>query len=60
MGIDSLSRLKKMRLKLFEKGFSQSNEDSVMCCFRYTDMKVDDITTNHRVSTWKSLVRSRL
>jgi hypothetical protein len=43
--IASLGQLEKLRLKLNQKGFMQSSEDTVMCRFRYDDIKVDVMST---------------
>lgn len=43
--IASLGELEALRKKLIEKGFYQSNEDDVICRFRYSDIKVDVMAT---------------
>jgi len=43
--IASLVELEEVRTKLTKKGFYQSNEDDVMCRFRYKDIKVDVMST---------------
>lgn len=43
--IASLNQLEKLRVKLNQRGFIQSSEDSVMCRFRYDDIKVDVMST---------------
>lgn len=43
--IRSLRELEVIRLKLTEKGFYQSSEDSVICRFRFDDILVDVMST---------------
>ncbi len=43
--IVTLGELENLRLKLLDKGFTQSMEDDVICRFRYEDMKVDVMST---------------
>lgn len=45
MEIASLSELEQIREELNRKGFYQSSEDSVICRFRYEDIKVDVMST---------------
>ncbi|MCH6199450.1 nucleotidyl transferase AbiEii/AbiGii toxin family protein [Aquiflexum sp. LQ15W] len=45
MEIDNLSQLESMRESITNKGFYQSSEDSVICRFRYDDVKVDLMST---------------
>lgn len=45
MEIASLSELEKIREALIQKGFYQTNEDNVICRFRYEDIKVDVMAT---------------
>jgi len=45
MEIASLSELESIRQTLVQKGFYQSHEDSVVCRFRYEDIKVDVMAT---------------
>ncbi|MFA9388747.1 MAG: nucleotidyl transferase AbiEii/AbiGii toxin family protein [Prolixibacteraceae bacterium] len=43
--IASLGELESLRQELYNKGFSQSHEDNVVCRFRYEDIKVDVMGT---------------
>jgi predicted nucleotidyltransferase len=45
MEIASLGELEKIREELIQKGFYQTNEDNVICRFRYEDIKVDVMAT---------------
>ena len=45
MEIASLGELEQIREELIRKGFYQSSEDSVICRFRYEDIKVDVMST---------------
>ncbi len=45
MQIETLGELEKIRMDLRKKGFYQSPEDTVVCRFRYEDIKVDVMAT---------------
>lgn len=45
LSVASLSELEKIRLKLVERGFTQTAEDNVICRFRYEGVKVDVMNT---------------
>ncbi len=45
MKIASLTELESIRQELTQRGFIQSSEDSVICRFRYKDLKVDVMAT---------------
>jgi len=45
LAIASLVALENLRLKLNEKGFTQSAEDNVVCRFRFEDIVVDVMST---------------
>jgi len=45
MVIISFGELESIRQKLIRKGFKQSQEDNVICRFRYEDIKVDVMST---------------
>lgn len=45
MEITSLSQLEAIRETITQKGFYQSSEDTVICRFRYEDIKVDLMST---------------
>ncbi|MBK7957007.1 MAG: nucleotidyl transferase AbiEii/AbiGii toxin family protein [Bacteroidetes bacterium] len=45
LSITTLNDLENLRLELLKRGFSQTSEDSVICRFRYKDIKVDVMNT---------------
>lgn len=45
MEIASVGKLEAIRVELTNKGFYQSSEDSIICRFRYDDIKVDVMAT---------------
>ena len=56
MEIASLTELETIRQELSDRGFVQSSEDSVICRFRYADIKVDVMATKEigwaSANTW--------
>lgn len=45
LSVASVSELEEIRLKLIERGFTQTPEDNVICRFRYQGVKVDVMNT---------------
>lgn len=45
LSVASASELEEIRLKLIERGFTQTPEDNVICRFRYQGVKVDVMNT---------------